>query len=989
MLTPEFKQAYEQLNPKQKEAVDTIEGPVMVIAGPGTGKTTILTLRIANILRLTDTPPSSILALTFTEAGAQNMRIKLRKIIGDSALEVPIHTFHGFASSVITEWQDHFPHLSRSRQITDIEKEVMLREILKENKFSKLRPLGDPDLFINKIIGTISDAKGEAWTPEMIKDFAKSEIERIKNDPTSLSTRGKTKGELKGESLKRIQKCERTILLSLVYQKYEAKKEEDKKIDFDDLLFELLKTLREDQLLLQNLQEKYLYILVDEHQDTNDAQNLIVRTIADFFETPNLFVVGDEKQAIYRFQGASVENFLNFQKIWSSMKVISLTQNYRSHQHILDTSFKMIEQNYQTGQYLDLRIKLESENSENRRPLDLCIAPNIETEEEDIVNKLKILTKEEPEKSVAVIVRKNSEVSRMFSLLETNDIPAKAERGANIFSHPLGLLYFSLLEFLANPENTEALSETIALGLWGLDFQKQTELIKLARSGNLGKIEKEITVISNLKKEINESGVIEYLILVADLSGFTEIAKQNPLAMEVWRGIINLAETLTRANSIENPRELIKELLAYKKSADKKTIKINTGQNLAKVSIMTAHGAKGLEFDYVFLPYLMEETWRARNHRSYFILPKEKGDEDDEKDERRLFYVGLTRARKHICLSFHSTNSDGRIFTPLHFIDELDQNLISTTNLAQITGASPKQTIENREEKKNKEKIEYTKNVLLETGLSVTALNHFINCPSEFFYKSILKLPEAPTASSEKGTAMHEAMSNIWKNLTSNHVHIIIDTVTDYFKKSLLHKFEKEVVLEELITNAPKVAEALEEHFAHIGNISTESWVETYFEDKFKDEKIELKLHGKMDTIIEKENETSPNDSVGRVLVFDYKTKEAMSENAIRGETKSEDGNYFRQLVFYKILLEGSSRFKSKPIIPALVFIKPRPNGSSGRADSKGRCSTITLPITQSDIEKVKSEISSLIQSVWSGSFLTATCEDPDCKYCGYKKLAC
>ena len=156
MVTKEFKKEYAKLNSKQKEAVDTIEGPVMGIEGPGTGKTTILTLRIANILRLTDTPASGILALTFTEAGVKTMRKKLREIIGDSALDVPIHTFHGFASSVITEFQDHFPHLSRSKQITDIEAESLVREIIKEKKFNKLRPIGDPDFYIAKIIGAIS-----------------------------------------------------------------------------------------------------------------------------------------------------------------------------------------------------------------------------------------------------------------------------------------------------------------------------------------------------------------------------------------------------------------------------------------------------------------------------------------------------------------------------------------------------------------------------------------------------------------------------------------------------------------------------------------------------------------------------------------------------------------------------------------------------------------------------------------------------------------
>lgn len=974
MITKEFKKEYAKLNTEQKTAVDTIEGPVMVIAGPGTGKTTILTLRIANILLKTDTPASGILALTFTEAGAKVMRMKLREIIGVLAEDISIHTFHGFASSIIAEFGDHFPHLSQRNQITEVEAEMLIREILKEKKFNKLRPLGEPDFYIQKILSAISDAKGEAWTPEMLKSFAKEEIDRIKNNPDSISSRGESKGKFKADALKRIEKCERTILFAGVYENYENQKIKERKIDFDDLIFELLKTLQKDKLLLQMLQEKFLYILLDEHQDTNDSQNLIVQIIADFFETPNLFVVGDEKQAIYRFQGASVENFINFQKKWSGMKTISLTDNYRSHQGILDASFRMIEQNYGKEELKNLRIRLKSKSAKKAELLEIITAPNIETEETNLVEKLNFIIKKEPNKTVAIILRKNSDVARILSLLETNEIPASAERGVDIFSAPISTLLFSLLEFLVDPSKTEALAETIAGGLWNLDFEKQVKLIKAIRSGSMKEIEKEISVISRLKKEIVNNSPLSYLSLIADISGITEIAKRSPIEAEIWHSIFALAKDLTLANRLEDPRKLIATLLAYKKSAEKKNIKIKTGQSLAQITVMTSHGSKGLEFDYVFLPYATEESWIRKNRGSYFVLPKEKMEGDETRDERRLFYVALTRAREHVSISYSFQNESGKMLTPLRFIDELDQNHISKKEIPEIKKPHIRQTIEKIELKLNAEKTEHTKRILLENGLSVTALNHFVECPNKFFYKSILKLPEPPSASSEKGNAMHEALANVWKE-RGNITKIIIISVQNYFKKSLLPLHEKEAVLEELLANAPKVATALEEHFAQTGLVKTESWVETYFEHppshSFGEasKKIEIKLHGKLDVMI---------DQKDKILVFDYKTREALSENAIKGKTQNSDDNYFRQLVFYKMLLEGNTRFKNKTIEPALVFVKP---------DSKGRCPTISLPIEKSDVEKVKKEISSLIESVWSGKLLTQTCDDKNCPYCGYGKL--
>ena len=957
MITPKFKTEYSKLNPKQKEAVDTIEGPVMVMAGPGTGKTTILTLRIANILLKTDTPPSGILALTFTEAGTKTMRAKLREIIGETALDVPIHTFHGFAASVITEFQDHFPHLSKSGQITEVEAEMLIREILKQKKFNKLRPLGEPDFYVSKILSTISDARKEAWTPEMIKVFAEEEIKKIKGDPLGQNSSRVTL--LKATDLKRIQKCERTILFAGVYENYEDKKRKERKMDFDDLIFELLKTLREDKLLLQILQEKFLYILLDEHQDTNDSQNMIVQVIADFFETPNLFVVGDEKQAIYRFQGASVENFINFQKKWSSMKVISLIENYRSHQHILDASHKMIEQNYEKDEHKNLRLKLKSKTTEKAKLVEVLDAPNSETEEAYILQKLNYIIKKEPNKSVAIIVRKNNEVTKLLSLLEENDISASAERGVDIFSSHIGALFFYILEFLADPSKLEALAETIAGGLWGFDFEKQVKLIKLIKSENTKEIEKEIPAILAMRREMLNSSPLSYLSLITDVSGFAKLASQSPLLVEIWRSIYDLAKDLTASNHIEDSQKLVVALLNYKKTAEKKNIKIKTSQTFSQINIMTAHGSKGLEFDYVFLPYANEESWIRKNRGSYFVLPKQKEEGDEIKDERRLFYVALTRARKHICISFCNT--------PLRFIDELDQNYVLKNKIKEIKRPHIAQTIKKMGLKRKAQKIEYAKQVLLEKGLSVTALNHFINSPEEFFYKSILKLPEPPSASSEKGNAMHEAMANVWKNPTrlsgtlplirggkkeKEIENIITYSIKNYFKKSLLPKFEKEAILEELLANAPKVASALVDHFNQTGLVKTENWVETNFEYKYKNENINLELHGKLDALIKQEN---------KILVYDYKTREAMSENAIRGETKNSDGNYFRQLVFYKMLLESNPKFKGKKIEPALVFIKP---------DRKGRCPTISLSIEKSDTEKVKKEIGSLIESVWSGKFL-------------------
>lgn len=958
-----FNREYSKLNRKQKEAVDTIEGPVMVVAGPGTGKTTLLTLRIANILRKTDAGASSILALTFTESGVKSMREKLRKIIGEAAFDVQINTFHGFAKSITLEFPEHFTHLKNCEQITDIEAESYIREILTDNKYRLLRPAGDSEFYIGKILGAISDSKQEAWEPSMIKDFAESEIERIKNSEESISSRGKTKGMLKGEALKRIEKCEKTILFSEVYESYESLKKERNKIDFDDLIFALLLTLRQDELLLQILQERYLYILVDEHQDTNSTQNEIVQKIGEFFDNPNIFVVGDEKQAIYRFQGASVENFLRFQKIWSGMKLIQLEENYRSHQGILDSTFSMIENNYAEKENEELRIKLLSGNGAEKTPIEICMAEKISDEEVFLVEKVKEMQKKYGQ--VAIITRKNRYVSRIFDILRRAGVEASAERGADIFQSRVGSMFFSILEFLNDPSVIEPLAETFSGGLWGLNFKTEVECIRAIKNGDLVELQEKLPAIKNLQNILGESSGVEYLIKIGEISGIVKMASKDPLYVEVWRAIINLSQEIARQNKTENHREIIKTLLEYKKTAENKIVKINGGKTKSDIIITTAHSSKGLEFESVLVPYATEESWISKNRNSYFVLPKEKEQYDEIRDERRLFYVALTRSKKHIAITSHSENFAGKPTTALRFISELDQSLIENKDIPEYKEiiSAPQTT----NDPGKIEKQEFAKRVLLEKGLSVTALNHFLECPNRFFYKSILKMPEAPNATSERGNAMHEAMSNVWnsKAKTKEDIEETMKTsIQNYFKKSLLIKHEKEAIQEELIKNAPIVASELLAHFNQEGEASSERWFETNFVSNIQGTEVEIRLHGKMDLVLEKEDE---------ILVYDYKTKEAMSEKAIRGETASDTGDYFRQLVFYKILLGAQKKYQGKRVTPSLVFIKP---------NEKGECRTVTLPISEKDEEDLKEKIKTLIEKVMSGKILDEVCEDPECKYC-------
>ncbi len=988
-LQDAFTASYKRLNTAQRKAVDEIEGPVMVIAGPGTGKTTILTLRIANILKRTDTPAHGILAITYTDAGVRAMRSKLHGIIGNEAHNIQIHTFHSFASMIISEYPDHFVHLRDTKQMTDVEQETLIRTIISDPPFAELRPLGKPDAYVSSILKSIDESKREAVTPAMVRHFAHTEIERIKSDPEALSSRGATKGQLKAESKEEIAKAERTLFFADVYEQYEKRKKEPHsaegyaghgKMDFNDLIIELLLALRHDELLLRLVQERFLYIHVDEHQDTNDAQNFIIGLVAEFFETPNIFIVGDEKQAIYRFQGASVENFLLLQKKWPMMKVISLDMNYRSHQGILDATWDMIEHNYEGDAHKDLRVKLSSGSEDEARPIEIVTAENSAAAEIHLVHELRKLISEEPTATAAIIVRRNRDLDRIIRLLETHGISVSSERSVDVFNHPIGTLFFDLIQYIADPARVDALAKTIAAGMWDLSFEQSVELIGALRAGlhtakgREVEIERSIPALRKIQALILSDGAVGAIIHAAEESGFTKLVSSDPTYVHVWRAIVALAESVARDGRIREPLELMKQLLAYRLSAEQRPVKVTVGTPDLPLQAMTAHGSKGLEFDYVFIPYATEEVWMGKNRGSSFILPKKKASAHDVEDVRRLFYVALTRARKHVTVIVPLEESDGSQYSPLRFLTEISEKNLSQSVL-------PRAGIETVVERRGtpysalRTKLsDLAKRVLLNKGLSVTALNHFMECPSKYLYQSVLKLPQAPAPSAEKGSAMHLALSRVWalenrtdpSSFTAELVEAVITQgVNEFLEESLLSSVEKESVKKELLENAPAVAKSLVSHFSLAGAIKTESWVKREFVGEFEGKSILIPIHGKLDAIL---------DTTKEVYVYDYKTRQAMSENAIRGLTKNSDGGYFRQLVFYKLLLSLDPFMGSRHIQPALVFVTP---------DDKDRCVTVSLPIQPEDVEKVRGEIQQLIESVWTGKVADGQCKERNCEWCG------
>ena len=350
-LLKKFAQEYEKLNEQQRLAVNNIEGPVMVIAGPGTGKTQILASRVGKILLETDVLPENILCLTYTDAGVVAMRKRLLQLIGPDAYKVNIYTFHAFCNDVIQENLFLFEKTSLD-PISELERIELFKQLI--DSFPKNHPLkryrGDVYYEIRNLDKLFSAMKREGWTPDFISRKINEYLADLPNRDEFVYKRKYKEfnaGDLKKDKIEEEkERMEKLRAAVNEFDRFQEMMKKKKRYDFDDMINWVIKAFEENKNLLTNYQERFQYILVDEYQDTSGTQNRLVELLISYWNKPNIFVVGDDDQSIYRFQGANVENMLGFVNSYQNdLFTVVLTENYRSTQAIIDASKALINRN--------------------------------------------------------------------------------------------------------------------------------------------------------------------------------------------------------------------------------------------------------------------------------------------------------------------------------------------------------------------------------------------------------------------------------------------------------------------------------------------------------------------------------------------------------------------------------------------------------------------------------------------------------------------
>lgn len=633
------------LNPEQKEAVKATEGPLLIMAGAGSGKTRVLTQRIAYLMVEKGVNPYNILAITFTNKAAKEMRQRIAGVLGGASEDIWISTFHSMCVRILRKDIDRIGYNRNFTILDTTDQQSVVKQILKERNIDPKKH--DP----RAILGSISSAKNELVTPE---EFAK------------------TAGDYFSQ------------IISDVYTEYQRRLRKNHALDFDDLIMQTIHLFQRVPEVLEYYQRKFQYIHVDEYQDTNRSQYMLVKQLASRFR--NLCVVGDSDQSIYRWRGADIANILSFEKDYPNAKVVMLEQNYRSTKKILSAANKVIENN--PGRK-DKNLWTENEDGNN---IHYYRADSEQGEAQFVIGKIQEIRRETSKKlaDIAILYRTNAQSRVMEEMLLKSNIEYSIVGGIKFYDRKEIKDTLAYLRLIANPDDDISLQRVINVPKRGIGSSSIDKIANFAAMHDMSmydaiesveliglspKITKSVAEFHNFIRKYSEMqeylSVTELVEEVIEKSGYLDALKAEK-SIEAQSRIENIEEFMSVTKNFEDTNE-DKSLIAFLTDlalvADIDKLD-DDGNQADAVVLMTLHSAKGLEFPVVFL-IGMEEG----------VFPHSRSlmEEAEMEEERRLAYVGITRAEQQLFLTnaqmrtlFGRTNMN----PPSRFIKEIPEDLL-------------------------------------------------------------------------------------------------------------------------------------------------------------------------------------------------------------------------------------------------------------------------------------------------------------------------
>lgn len=1031
-MTLSFEERYTNLNIAQKHAVDTTEGPVLVVAGPGSGKTELLSLRVANILRQGLASPSNILCLTFTENAALNMRERLAALIGQDAYRVGIFTFHAFCNHIISRYPEYFWAATHFSQASDITRAEILTEIFAslphkhplagfhpEKGFVYLKNVADRIKHI-KSYGLTAD-EYEAVVHTLVEEYPivneilaewpeRLSIKKLDEVVKIIDGLGKINGTVapylaktlnqalalaetlekthplaewkkdhmvKGEDgfmLKDAHNREKILAVAELYKRYRKEMYERALYDYDDMIIETAHALKEEPILRNALEEQYQYIMIDEFQDTNEAQMSLVREITKnpvHEGQPNVCVVGDDDQAVYKFQGAEVSHIINFRDVvYRNVQTIILDKNYRSTAPILELARSLVTQGRERLEnvYQDISKILSAENI-TLPPGSITITSSSSDVEE--YTGVARAVREEIERGtepndIAILSRNHRELRALLPYLDRENIPYEYIKKSNVFDEPHVKILIEMCAYISSVLKEEATADYLiprllahpcfqiersALFALAVDAKEQHKSwTAVLQTSTIPRIKELGSLLAELTVEGETTPLEHMLEKFMERSGFKEfyfsrdLIKQSPTTYVSF-----LASLKTFIEALREWKEgevlFASDVLPFvQMHIDHDVALISESpfmKNERSVQLMSAHASKGLEFGIVFLIATHDDLWTKPPRTNIAplpvpLLPLMQPAGDTEDDFIRLLYVAITRAKHTLHISSHDT-----LVRYLSSGDDKEKN----EHVVEIPIEAHENALALYKAPFREDEWVLLRRLVENYRMPVTHMNNFIDItqggPLYFIEQNLLRFPQPMNSSGVYGTAMHKVIEEcVMYPKYHGGERAPLQHLTAFFNKELKRG---RLPRAESIKQGGRGEKVLAQFYE-----STKEYFlsDDQIEVDMKNEGIligEARLTGKIDFLRTKD---------GAYEVLDFKTGKAYGawDEAKTDADKIKLHKYRQQLIVYKLLLENATHFRDKPVVKvALWFTEEKP------------IVELVLDATDEEIERTKK----LVQAVY------------------------
>ena len=965
-----------QLNAEQKKAVEHGKGPLMIIAGAGTGKTTVITERIKYLIAGNLAKPQEILALTFTEKAAREMEERVDKAMPYGITQMWISTFHAFCDRILRSEAIHIGVNPGYILMSEADAILFFRKHIHSFHLKNFRPLGNPNKFIGGMIQHFSRLKDEEVSPSQYTEW----IEKRKR-----------KAKLTDEEK---QELDMYTELAGAYQKYEELKIQEGVADYSDLISHTLTVFKKRPHILKQYQEQFTYILIDEFQDTNFAQNSLAVLLAG--KKKNITVVGDDDQAVYRWRGAAVSNMIQFRATFPKTAIVVLTKNYRSTKEILDRSYDLIQKNnpdrLEVAENIDK--KLESMRRVNGTPIDVLYAERVEYEAELVALAIKrLIETSDPHtyqwSDVAILVRANAHAEPFSRALSRAGIPYQFLGPGQLYRKPEVKDLIAYLKVLYNFEDNIAMYRVLVMDWLKLPSRDVAVISNAAKKYGLSLFEvcelisRDVTISSVPKPSVGDQTTIQIQSLVHMIHEHLGKLKKDTAGQILYSFLekTGLLQSLAQyANTKDetvalNISKFFGKLKTYESEHDDASVFtivdwIDMSMQLGEspmasdtdwsldnaVRIMTIHSSKGLEFPIVFLVNLVSQRFPSTERKEQIPVPEElmkeiptTGDIHTQ-EERRLFYVGMTRARDHLYLTAAKYYGEGKrvkklspfIYEAIGELATIPEVLYSQHASSQLSFLDFKQDEEVSDLQKIKQHISY---------ISYSQLSSFQTCPLQYKYRYVIKIPAPTSAALSFGDVVHKTLQAFYTRVKNRETPTVDDLLTIYTNQWVSLGYGNKQYEEKMKAHGVDLLREFYDKGYSPGVIPTA--IEEPFKIKITPE---VTLGGKIDRIDTHED--------GTIEIIDYKTGQA---------TKTRDVSKDPQLTIYAMSAAQEGVYKKKPeqVLVSFYFLEGQEKVSATRSALQ--------------IDEAKKEVAQTIEDITRSNF--APTPGKHCDFCEFRLI--